>query len=358
MTIQVEADVLSKFVAALFCACGAPAGVANKVAQSLVDSELSGQSSHGVMLVDMYVDRLLNGSVAPAAEPKIVLDLHAVAVLDANNGFGQIVGDEAIEIAVDKARLYGCGIVAVRRGFHFGVARRYALSAARSGCVGVAMCNTRPLMPAPGGAERLVGNNPIAIALPVEGDPPLVFDMATSEAAMGKIRMAAKMGASIPASWAVNADGSPTTDPEEAIQGMLLPCAGPKGFGLSFMIDLMCGLLSGGAHGESVRPLYGDPRIPYDCSSLFMAIDVDHFRDLKAFKDESRAAADRIRASKRAPGVDRLYAPGEPEWTRAAAARGRAALEPAVLSMLERMAHKLDVEPLRIEVEGGSNGET
>ena len=110
-----------------------------------------------------------------------------------------MTADQAIRIAVERARRYGAGIVAVRHGFHFGTARRYAIQAAEADCVGIAMCNTRPLMPAPGGAERLVGNNPIAIAVPADGPIPIVLDMATSEAAMGKIRMAEKAGQTHPA---------------------------------------------------------------------------------------------------------------------------------------------------------------
>ena len=150
------------------------------------------------------------------------------------------------------------------------------------------MCNTRPLMPAPGGAERVVGNNPIAIALPTDGEIPIVLDMATSEAAMGKIRMAEKANETIPPTWAVTAQGMPTTDPSEAIAGMLLPAAGAKGFGLSFLIDLMCGLLSQGATGSQVRPLYGDFSVPYDCSHLFIAIDVAHFCDLDWFRQQTQ----------------------------------------------------------------------
>src|SRR5690606_32785247 len=182
---------------------------------------------------------------------------------------------------------------------------------ADAGCIGIAMCNTRPLMPAPGGAERVVGNNPLAIALPTMGDIPVMLDMATSEAAMGKIRMAEKAGQDIPPTWAVTAQGAPTTDPAEAIAGMLLPTGGAKGFGLSFLIDLMCGLLSQGATGAAVRPLYGDYATPYDCSHLFIAVDVAHFCDLDGFRRQAAAAADHIRAGKRAPGVEHLYAPGE-----------------------------------------------
>jgi LDH2 family malate/lactate/ureidoglycolate dehydrogenase len=205
------------------------------------------------------------------------------------------------------------------------------------------MCNTRPLMPAPGGAERVVGNNPIAVALPAAGPIPIVLDMATSEAAMGKIRMAEKAHQPIPATWAVASDGSPTTDAVQAIAGMLLPSGGPKGFGLAFVIDLMCGLLSGGAVGEEVTPLYGDPSRPYDCSHLFIAIDVAHFCDPSEFFARAAAAAEHVRSGRRAPGVAALFAPGEPEWRRRQSSNDVVHLAPEVATMLIRMGRELGV---------------
>jgi LDH2 family malate/lactate/ureidoglycolate dehydrogenase len=205
------------------------------------------------------------------------------------------------------------------------------------------MCNTRPLMPAPGGAERMVGNNPLAIAVPSDGPIPIVVDMAMSEAAMGKIRAAEKAGRPIPETWAVRPDGSPTTDPAEAIKGMLLPAAGPKGFALAFMIDLMCGLLSGGAVGDAVRPLYGDASVPYDCSHLFIAIDIAHFGDPASIRAAASAAAERIRSGKAAPGVARVFAPGEIEWRARQSAHGQVTLSRSVAATLARLAHELNV---------------
>jgi LDH2 family malate/lactate/ureidoglycolate dehydrogenase len=248
-----------------------------------------------------------------------------------------------MEIAVVKAREFAAGIVTVRHGFHFGAAGRYVRQAAEAGCIGIAMCNTRPLMPAPGGAERAVGNNPLAIAVPTAGDIPIVLDMATSEAAMGKIRMAEKAGEAIPNSWAVTAQGTPTTDAAEAIKGMLLPSGGPKGFGLSFMIDLLCGLLAQGAVGPQVQPLYGDYAKPYDCSHLFIAIDVAHFCDLATFRQQAAAAAERIRNGARAPGVAALFAPGEIEWRRQHAAGDVITLDEPVAAMLARYADELGI---------------
>jgi LDH2 family malate/lactate/ureidoglycolate dehydrogenase len=158
---------------------------------------------------------------------------------------------------------------------------------------------------------------------------------------MGKIRMAEKAGEAIPGTWAVKADGSATTDPAEAIAGMLLPASGPKGFGLAFLIDLLCGVLSGGATGSAVQPLYGNASTPYDSSHLFIAIDIAHFGDRVAMRAAASAAAERIRAGARAPGVARLFTPGEPEWAKRESAAGQVVLPAAVAETLLRLAKEM-----------------
>jgi LDH2 family malate/lactate/ureidoglycolate dehydrogenase len=347
--LLVSADDLAALVARLFTAAGVPTGAANTVAAGLVEADLEGLTSHGVMLTDMYLERLQKGSVSTASSATIVSDRQGAAVLDAGHALGQLTGQQAMAIAVEKATQFAAGIVAVRHGFHFGAAGRYAQQAAGSGCIGIAMCNTRPLMPAPGGAERVVGNNPLAIAVPAVGEIPIVLDMATSEAAMGKIRMAEKAKAAIPPTWAVTAQGEPTTDPKEAIAGMLLPSGGAKGFGLSFLIDLLCGLLSQGAFGAAVRPLYGDLSVPYDCSHLFIAIDVAHFCDPDWFRKQAAAAAERVRSGQRAPGVEQLFTPGEPEWRKRQRAAGQVKLDAPVIAMLKRFAGDLGVDASCLE---------
>ena len=341
----VPAKQLAAFVARLFVATGLSTSAAEKVANGLVDADLEGLASHGVMLADMYIERLQGGSVSQQTAAAIVSDRQGAVVLDAGHALGQLTGEQAMSLAIDRARQFAAGIAAVRHGFHFGAAGRYARQAADAGCVAIAMCNTRPLMPAPGGAERVVGNNPLAIAVPTDGEIPIVLDMATSEAAMGKIRMAEKAKEPIPPTWAVTAQGLSTTNPTEAIAGMLLPSGGPKGFGLSFLIDLLCGLLSQGGSGAQVRPLYGDFSVPYDCSHLFIAIDVAHFCALDWFRAQAANAADRIRNGKRAPGITQLFTPGEPEWQRRNRSGGQIVVEPAVVAMLQRYAERLGVRP-------------
>ncbi|MBX9823925.1 MAG: Ldh family oxidoreductase [Xanthobacteraceae bacterium] len=310
-TVPIEAPRLIAAVTDIFAALGLAQNDAQTVAEDLVAADLEGIGSHGVMLVPMYVDRLLQGSVSKASHGKIVSDRDAAIVIDAGHTLGQLTARQAAGLAVSRAREIGAGIVGVRNAFHFGTAGRYARLIAEQGCVGIAMSNTRPLMPAPGGAEAITGNNPLAIALPSAGSHPVEVDMALSATAMGKIRLAASEGQSIPNGWAVDAQGAPTTDPAEAIKGMLLPAAGPKGFGLAFVIDLLCGGLSDGAIGAEVRPLYGDPALPYRCSQLFLAINAGHFPAADGFAARVQDKAARVSASKRAPGVDRIYAPGE-----------------------------------------------
>jgi LDH2 family malate/lactate/ureidoglycolate dehydrogenase len=226
---------------------------------------------------------------------------------------------------------------------------------AEQNCVGVVLSNTRPLMPPPGGAEALVGNNPIAIALPSAGEFAAEADMALSATAMGKIRLAAAAGARIPEDWAVDSQGRPTTDPAAAIKGMLLPAAGPKGFGLAFVIDLLCGGLSDGAVGAEVRPLYGDPAEPYRCAHFFLAIDAGHFPAGERFAERVRDQATRVSASKRGPGVERVYAPGELVWATRQASEGVCRLDAAtVRSLLETAARVgvADVEASLLRARG------
>jgi LDH2 family malate/lactate/ureidoglycolate dehydrogenase len=310
-SVRVDADKLIGVVADIFAALGVVAASARIVAEDLVLADLEGVGSHGVMLLPMYVERLQKGSVSKESAGAIVVDNRTSIVIDAHHALGQLTAHQAVGLVTSRAREYGMATVAVRNAFHFGTAGRYARLIASQGCVGIVMSNTRPLLPAPGGAEAITGNNPIAFAVPSNGTHPVEVDMALSATAMGKIRLAAAAGKPIPADWAMAADGSPTTDPNEAIKGMLAPAAGPKGFGLAFVIDLLCGGLSDGAIGAEVRPLYGDASQPYRCSQLFLALDVRNFTDPEAFAERVKEQAQRVSRSKHAPGIERVYAPGE-----------------------------------------------
>ncbi|POX48174.1 lactate dehydrogenase [Streptomyces sp. Ru71] len=319
--ISVSPEWLVEAVSSVFAAAGLSPMAAATVADSLVEADLRGTPSHGVLLVPMYVERLRKNSVSTHERAEVVLDAGAIAVLDARDALGQLTGDQAMDLAIDKARTYGIGAVTVRHAFHFGGAYRYARTAAAAGCLGIAAANTRPLMPAPGGAAAVVGNNPLAVGIPTGNGEPILLDMALSEAALGKIRLAAQESRPIPPTWATDNRGTPTTNAADALAGLLLPAAGHKGYGLALVVDVLTGVLSGGAFGNGVRGLYADTSVPNDCAHFFLALDISAFGDKDAFQNRVDALAQQITGSPKAPGTDRLLLPGQLEAEREDAAR-------------------------------------
>lgn len=342
----VEADSLIAFIQALLEKLGSDAKYAKVVADSLVRADLEGVASHGVALLPMYVERIQAGSVSAAALPRILDDLGALVVMTADNGLGQISSQVALEIAAERALKHGVATVAVKDAFHYGAGAFWARQLADRGMVGMAFSNTRPLMPAPGGAQPVVGNNPLCVAFPSAAGLPLIVDMAMSASAMGKIRVADARGDSIPLGWATDAQGNDTTSPAEAIKGMLLPAAGPKGFGLAVAIDLLCGALSGGGIASQVKPLYGNAAQPYNCAHTFIAIDASRLNGGKGIAEQVDALAEAIRNSQKAPGVERVYAPGDLERSRREQSQGRCALSGALLESLNRLAAEYGMQPL------------
>ncbi len=339
---RVEISELVEATTSVFVAAGVEGQAAHQVAEALAEADARGISSHGVLLVPMYVDRLLAGSVFRHTKAEVVVDAGAVAVLDAGHALGIVTADQAMALAVEKARALGIGVVTVRRAFHFGGAFRYVQAAMDAGLIGIAAANTRPLMPAPGGATAVVGNNPIAVGVP--GPDPLLVDMALSEAALGKIRLAESEGREIPPTWATDRDGRPTTDPVEAIAGLLLPAGGPKGYGLALVVDVLTGVLSGGSFGPGVKGLYADTSTPNDCAHLFLALDPAVF-GVADFAWRTGQLAQHVRESRLAPGADRVLLPGEREAAAARAAhRDGVEVPVSVLTTLAGTARRVGAE--------------
>jgi len=347
-TVSVRAQALSSFIEALFIRLGASAAHAQVLADSLLCAELDGVASHGVMLLPMYIERVQAGSVSLTAQPRVMEDLGALVVMTAERVLGQVSSQAAVELAIARARQHGLAMVAVREAFHFGAGAYWARQMAAQGMVGMAFSNTRPLMPAPGGAQALVGNNPLCLAFPGAVKEPLVVDMATSASAMGKIRLAAAKGAPIPAGWATDAAGNDTTSAAEAIKGMLLPAAGPKGFGLAVAIDLLCGAISGGGMMDAVTPLYGNAAQPYNCAHAFIAVDAARLHNGQGIAAQVDAVARAIRQSPKAPGVERVYAPGDLERRLQKASNGCCALSGDLLGSLNAAARQLGVPLLLV----------
>lgn len=343
MSDRVFAEVpeMTTFIAALFNTAGLVPDAALRVSEALVEADLSGRGSHGVLQAGGYLSRLIAGTMSSASKPEVISESGGTVVLDAADMEGHLAAEEAMNIAVIKAREFGVSAVSVRRGFHCGVAGRYVRMAAQQGCAAFAMCNTKPVMAAPGGAERLVGTNPIAIGFPVEGESPVVLDMATTAGTIGGIRQKLAAGQSLPETWAINNEGNPTIDPIEALDGFLLPAGGAKGFGLSFVIDLLTGALASGGWGPTLGEMNGEK--PYNASFLFIALDINRFRPLTGFMTEARDGVERVRNSKAADGTDRLVVPGERSAEAIATNDGTIPVAPLVARALTAKAKELGV---------------
>lgn len=250
---KVPAAELSALVREMFLACGVSEQHAELAAESAMYATLRGVTSHGAVHMPLYLTGLLDGTIKNTPDFVWSGDYEATRVLDADNALGLVASRVALDKAMEIAKAYGVGSVAVRNSSHFGAAGYYAELAARRGLIAIASCNASPALAPTGGKEPLLGTNPIAAGFPVPGGDPIVIDMATTVVARSRIRLAKSLGESIPAHWAFDADGNPTTDPSRAVEGTLQPIGGPKGYGLSLMVELLCSALSDGLPGFDVN---------------------------------------------------------------------------------------------------------
>ena len=312
---NIEAQALIGFCHDVFLAAGLPVEDARLVAESLVAADLRGVDSHGVVRLPIYVERLTRGAIAAKPEITVRRQTRSTAVVDGGNGMGQVVSAFAMKLAITKATTEGePSFVSVGNSNHFGTAAYFAEMATQHDMIGFALTigGINHMVPW-GGAEAMLGNNPFAVAVPVFGESPIILDMACSVAARGKIIVAAKEGRSIPGDWAVDRNGRPTTDAKEALEGFVSPVGGPKGYALTLVIGLLSTMLSGAHFGTEVTHMYEDFERPQNIGHLFCALPIALFEDPQVYNRRVVKAARDIRGVRCAPGVNRIYLPGERE---------------------------------------------
>jgi len=274
---------------------------------------MRGIDTHGVHFLKLLSDRVDARMIRIPTEVRVLREDGATAVLDGGNGLGQVAAHRAMRMNIQKAKELGMGLTLIRNTNHIGILAFYTLMAAEEGMVGIVMSNSAPSMSPWGGADPFLGTNPISIAIPCGLEAPLVLDMSSSVVARGKIRKALRMKQSIPLGWALDEEGSPTTDPSAALKGTLLPIGGPKGYGLALVIDILAGLLSGSQYGPKIKTFH-QPLGPTGIGVLTMAIDIERFMPLDQFKQLMDSYIGSIKKSKKAKGVSRIYLPGEIEF--------------------------------------------
>ncbi len=305
---------LSDFGAGVLAEVGVPDDEAREIIDNLIQADLRDVESHGVVRLPIYVQRLAVGAINPRPRIRIVRETPSSAVVDGDNGMGQLVGMRAMQIAIDKARSGMCVFVSVRNSNHYGAAASFAQMASTQDMIGLSYTigGINHMVPW-GGAEARLGNNPFAVAIPAGAEHAVVLDMACSVAARGKIIVAAKEGTPIPPDWAVGPDGQPTTDALEALKGFVQPVGGPKGYALTMTIGLLSTMLSGAAFGSEVTHMYDDLEHPQNIGHLFGVLPVSLFEEIDVFRRRMDQAIGEMRNARRAPGVERIYVPGERE---------------------------------------------
>jgi len=253
MPVYFHPTELERFGKELLIKLGFPEQHSEIISKSLVLANLRGVDSHGVVRLSYYSDGVEKGLINPNPKIKIVKDDRYFTLIDGDNTLGYVPATMATEKAISKAKEYGIGVSGVRNLKHSGMLAKYVMQAVEEKMFALAIANASPNIALPGFKRPVVGTNPLAIGFPVDGSTPIILDMAMSVVARGKLLVASKKGTTIPKGWALNENGEETTDPNEAIKGMLLPIGGYKGFGLAVAIDILCGIVLGGGYGLKIQ---------------------------------------------------------------------------------------------------------
>jgi LDH2 family malate/lactate/ureidoglycolate dehydrogenase len=308
---------------------------AKEVGDCLLQADLRGVDSHGMIRLPVYAERIQKGVVNSRPVPNVVRSNAATALLDGDNGLGAVVGSRAMEKAIELAADAGISFVGVRRSNHFGIAAFYVQKAVRKGLIGCAASNAPPHMAPFGGRVRFLGTNPLSVGIPAGKQPPLIFDASTSVVARGKIIVAAKEGKPIPPGWAIDPDGNPTTDAKAALAGSVLPFGGAKGSAISLLIDVLCGVLTGSAFGLTLNTLE-NLEAEQNLGHVFMAMRTDIFVTMEDFASRMDELLQTLKSSPPAPNTGQVLAPGEIE--RLNEARNREFGVPLLPNVVDQLA--------------------
>ena len=287
-----------------------PPHKAEVTAACLVASNLRGVDSHGIQLLPFYVDQLLAGEMDPQTDGEVISEGGSCLHFDGRNGIGQWVAEICCGHAVRIARQQGIGMVVARESNHFGAAAWWAQKMRAAGQIGIVMCNASPIVPPWQGRQGRMGTNPICMSVP----GPWLLDMATTTVAAGRVFKAfLNHQPEIPAGWAFNSEGVPTTDTAQAYKGMLMPLGGYKGSGLAMMVEILCSVLSGGAMANEVGGIRFRGKT-VRVSQMYLAIDVARFMPVEEFTARVEKLVALMKSTPAAPGYDEVLVAGDPEW--------------------------------------------
>ena len=342
---RINANDLRTFSKKVFQAVGVSREDAKTAAAAMVEANLCGVDSHGVRMLPGYITLIRNGKINPRGQIKVIKETPAIAHLDGNLALGSVVGSHAMPMAVAKAKTSGVGFILVGNSTHWGRAAYYSTLAARQGCIGVCFVNTESNLPIWGAKEPRIGNNPLSIGAPRASGEPVVLDMAMSQAAWYKLVVYDRQARKVPLGWGLDNEGRPTDDPAAILKSKrMVPMGQHKGSGLSLMIDIMTGILSGGKHcGELLEERKGQPWA-WGYSQAFIAIDIASFTPLKEFQRRVDELITYVKGAQLAGGFSEINIPGERTWKeRTFRERDGVPLDEVTLEELRTLANQLGV---------------
>jgi len=348
MPATVAAGVARAFIADVFAVADLPAADAARIAELMTEADLTGADAHGIFRLAHYIRRLKAGAVNPRPDIKVNQTAPATALVDGDNGMGHLVMSRAAETAIALARESGVAWVGATKSNHASTAGIYAEMPVHHGMIGLyaAIANANH-MAVWGGAELLLGTNPLGIGVP-SGTGPLVLDMATTVVSYGTVKKYAMEGRTMPEGWFVNAaTGEPLTDPKRSGDGVLLPIGGYKGAGLAIMLGLLAGVLNGAAFGRDVIDFNADDTSETNTGHFICAVDIKRFIPLDTFTAEVDRHMGDFHASKRLPGFDAIRLPGERRrQCREERLRDGIPLPDALAAQLDKLADEMGVKPV------------
>jgi len=352
---KVVGDTLVGFIADALTKGGLRREDARTVGEMMIATDLLGGEGHGIFRLPRYLDRLKAGGFNANPNIRVEKRKGAMALLDGDNAMGHLVMKRAAELATEIAAENGVGWVGAHHSNHAGSAGVYAMIPLKKDMIGiyVAVGNANHMAPW-GGLELLLSTNPIAVAVP-GATQPVLLDMATTNVAYGKVKVAAQRGETMPEGWMIDAEGAPITDPKKAAGGSLLPIGGPKGYGLALIFGLLAGTLNTAAFGRDVIDFNADDKSVTNTGQFVVAVDVKAFCDVTAFKSRVDAVRAEMKSSPLRPGFDAIRLPGE----RALAAHKKRSAEgiplpPPLLRELDKVASNLGIRPIAARIGGAA----
>lgn len=338
-------ETVRKIIIAIATASGVAPSDAGLFADALIEADLQGTSTHGVSRLNIYIHRIRQGLIDPAAKLEVERQRGATLVVNAGNGLGQVQAIKTLEMLMPVAREYGVVSCTIHNSQHCGALSYYCNHAAENDMILFATTNSEPSMAPEGGSEAYFGTNPLATSFPTGKGYPIKIDLATSLVARGNIIAAEKKGESIPLDWALSEKGEPTTDAAEALAGTVLPMAGHKGYALALMVEAFSGVLSGAAIGPSVGSMYDDMDRKQDVGHFFCLLDISAFMDMGEFKQRIDTTIEEIKASKKRPDADEIRIPGERSHRKVKQNREQGIIiEEATQKELQGLCRELDID--------------